>query len=286
MNPVRDRLDPISHDLIGTGRSVDRRLGPPTAADRGSSGVLLIGHGTRDAVGNDQFFALAGLLARQIAPVPVQGCLLELQRPSIAEGWDLLARQGVRHIHAVPLLLFAAGHAKSDIPLELANCQRAWPAISWDQTRPLSRCPELLDLVVRRIDDVLAAEPLQRDRTALVMVGRGSYDPCAEADMKLLAHCVGSRRQFREVATAFYAMAQPKLPEVLDNLAANRSIEAIIVQPHLLFAGAIDHAVRDLVAQSQQRHPHCRHHCSQYLGPEPEIAAALARRIAELPAAG
>jgi sirohydrochlorin cobaltochelatase len=252
----------------------------------GSSGVLLIGHGTRDAIGNEQFFALAELLARRLAPLPVQGCLLELQRPSIAEGWDLLARQGVRQIHAVPLLLFAAGHAKMDIPLALATCQRAWPTLSWTQTRPLSRCPELLDLIVRRIDDVLAAEPLQLDRTALVMVGRGSHDPCAQADMKLLAHCVGGRRRFQRIATAFYAMAEPQLPQVLDDLAADRSIQAIIVQPHLLFAGAIDRAIRDLVMQSQQRQPGCRYYCSQYLGAEPEIAAAVARRIAELSITG
>ncbi len=263
---------------------MNRRHPLPAAADRQRSGVLLIGHGTRDPVGSAQFFALAELVARRLAPLPVQGCLLELQRPNIAEGWEILARQSVRRIHAVPLLLFAAGHAKADIPLALASCQQKWPAIAWDQTRPLSRCPELLELAVRRIDAVLAAESLQPERTALVMVGRGSYDPCAQADMKLLAHCVGGRRRFRHVATAFYAMAQPKLAAVLDALATDRSIDAILVQPHLLFAGAIAQAIRDQVAESQQRHPHCRHFCSQYLGPEPEIAAALVRRLSELPA--
>ena len=268
--------------MIHSQNSVERHLPLPVAAGSDRRGVLLIGHGTRDTVGHAQFFALAELLARQIAPVPVQGCLLELQPPSIAEGWDSLARQGVCHIHAVPLLLFSAGHAKSDIPLALANCQRAWPAISWDQTRPLSRCPELLELILRRIDEAFTAAPLPLERTALVMVGRGSYDPCAQADLKLLAHCVGGRRRFRQVAAAFYAMAEPNLPQVLDELAADPAIEAILVQPHLLFAGAIDQAIRDLVAQSQQRHPHCRHYCSQYLGPEPEIAAALLRRISEV----
>ena len=278
---------PVLLSLINAPTAVNRPPLPPAAADIDDrSGVLLIGHGTRDAVGNEQFVALAELLARQVAPRPVQGCLLELQRPNIAEGWELLVRRGVRHVRAVPLLLFSAGHAKSDIPLALAGCQHAWPAISWDQTRPLSRCPELLDLVVRRIDDALAAEPLPPERTALVMVGRGSYDPCAQADMKLLAHCIGGKRRFRRVATAFYAMAEPKLPQVLDALLADPSIEAVLVQPHLLFAGAIDQAIRDLVAQAQQRHPHRRLFCSQYLGPEPEIAAALARRIAELPTRG
>jgi sirohydrochlorin cobaltochelatase len=266
--------------------SVNRQLNVPAAAEIDRSGVLLIGHGTRDAVGHEQFLALTDLLACQLAPQPVQGCLLELQRPNIAEGWELLARQGVRRIRAVPLLLFAAGHARSDIPQALADCQRNWPAIAWDQTRPLSRCPELLDLVVQRIDEAMAAAPLRPERTALVLVGRGSYDPCAQADLKLLTHCVGGRRRFRRIATAFYAMAQPKLPAVLDALASDPAIEAILIQPHLLFAGAIDQAIRALVAESQQRHPHCRHLCSHFLGPEPQIAAALVRRLAERSAYG
>ncbi len=271
---------------IAAENSVNRSQPLPAAAHHRRSGVLLIGHGTRDATGHEQFLALAELLGRRLAPLPVQACVLELQRPTIAAAWELLARQGVQHIHAVPLLLFAAGHAKLDIPRTLADCQQAWPAVTWDQTRPLSRCPELLELIVRRLDEVLAAELLPLERTALVMVGRGSYDPCAQADMKVLAHCVGGKRPFRRVATAFYAMAEPTLPQVLDDLATDQSIDAIVVQPHLLFAGAINQAIRDSVVQSQQRHPRCRHFGSQYLGPEPEIADALVRRIAELPASG
>lgn len=244
-------------------------------------GVLLIGHGTRDAVGTEQFFSLGAMLGRQIAPTPVQPCLLELQSPSIAEGWQRLASQGVTHVHAVPLLLFAAGHAKSDIPAALAACQRQTPGISWDQTRPLSRCPELLQLVSRRLDQVFTAGQLNPAETAIVLVGRGSHDPCAQADMKLLAHCVAGKRNVRRVATAFYAMAEPRLPAVLDAIAVDRSIRNIVVQPHVLFAGAIDQGIRALVAESQSRHPHRRHWCGDYLGPEAEVAAALVRRIEE-----
>jgi sirohydrochlorin cobaltochelatase len=242
-------------------------------------GVLLIGHGTRDAVGTAQFFALSELLGHQLAPIPVQPSLLELRSPTIAEGWQLLAHQGVTHIHAVPLLLFAAGHAKTDIPRALAECQQQTPEISWDQSKPLSRSRELLDLAVQRLDAVLVSQRLDLNVTAIVMVGRGSHDPCAQADLRLLAHCIGGRRRARHVKTAFYAMAEPKLPGVLDELARDRSIHNIIVQPHLLFEGAIHQAMRELVKQSQDSHPHCRHWCTGYLGPKPEVAAALARRI-------
>ena len=47
------------------------------------SGVLLIGHGTRDEVGTSQFFELAALLARRLDPLPVKSGLLEFQEPTI-----------------------------------------------------------------------------------------------------------------------------------------------------------------------------------------------------------
>ncbi len=280
MIPVQDR-----RDRVGPTQNQNHSQNQYSPADRaaamGGAGVLLIGHGTRDAVGTEQFFALADLLGRQLFPTPVQACLLELQSPGITEGWQRLVSQGVGHIHAAPLLLFAAGHAKTDIPQALNACQQRTPAITWDLARPLSRCRELLDLVVRRLEPVFTSGQLAPEQTAIVMVGRGSRDPCAQADMKLLAHCIGGMRRVRRVATAFYAMAEPKLPAVLNDVAADRLIRNIIVHPHVLFEGAIHQGIRSLVSQSQARHPHCRHCCSHYLGPEPELAAALVRRIAE-----
>lgn len=248
----------------------------------GRRGILLIGHGTRDLVGTAEFFALADRLGQQVRPLPLQACLLELQPPTIAAGWQALVGQGVTHIHAVPLLLFAAGHAKTDIPQALAACQQGTPEVTWDLTRPLSRCPEVLALVTRRLDQVLPSNPRERDRTALVIVGRGSYDPCAQADLKVLAHCIGILREVRRVEPAFFAMATPRLPEVLAQVAADREIEHLIVQPHLLFDGAIYQGIGRLVEHSQTLHPRCRHRCGRYLGPEAELASALVRRIQEL----
>jgi len=244
-----------------------------------SDGVLLIGHGTRDAVGTEQFFQLGQMLADRLAPVAVAACLLELQSPTIAEGWTRLVDQGVRRIHAVPLLLFAAGHAKSDIPDELAKCQIATPHIPWDQSRPLSRARELVALSLRRVDETICHWQLQPQSTALVMVGRGSHDPCAQADMRVLTECVASRRELKIRKTAFYAMATPKLPETLDQIAASADVSDVIIQPHILFEGSIHQSILAIVAAARHRHPNIRFWCSGYLGPEPELVTALIRRI-------
>lgn len=244
-----------------------------------SDGVLLVGHGTRDTIGTEQFFQLGKLLAGRLAPVPVESCLLELQPPTIAEGWRRLVDRGATHIYAVPLLLFAAGHAKSDIPDELAKCQLTTPHVRWDQSQPLSRAAELVELSLRRIDESIGQSQLDRRTSALVMVGRGSRDPCAQADMRVLTECVASKRSFKIHRTAFYAMATPKLPEILDQIAATGNVSDILIQPHILFEGSIHQSILGIVAETRQRHPDIRFWCSGYLGPEIELVNALIRRI-------
>jgi len=262
--------------VLGGGSVSESRFNDPLGD---GDGVLLIGHGTRDQMGTDQFFQLGTLLAQRLAPVPVEACLLELQPPTIREGFARLVGRGAKRIHAAPLLLFSAGHAKADIPNALASCQAEHPGVIWDQARPLSRCPELIALSLRRLDETLALAKADPARSALVMVGRGSHDPCAQADMRLLTQCVARQRSIVRSATAFYAMATPKLPAVLEAIAANREIDEVLIQPHLLFAGSIYQSLLSMVTQARLDHPHCRFWCGQYLGPELELVDGLIRRI-------
>ncbi len=270
--------------LLPTGTSIEQTLFSTPSSGVESSfgrfdGVLLVGHGTRDAIGTEQFFQLGRLLADRLKPIPVQACLLELQPPTIAEGWQRLIDQGVTRVHAVPLLLFAAGHAKSDIPDELAKCQAATPHVRFDQSQPLSRAAELITLSLRRIDESTSQSKLDPHTSALVMVGRGSHDPCAQADMRVLTECVAARWSFKIRKTAFYAMATPKLPETLDRIAESSDVSDVLVQPHILFEGSIHQSILEIVDQARQRHPKVRFWCSGYLGPEPELVGALVRRI-------
>mgnify|MGYP001827409743 CR=1 FL=1 len=181
-----------------------------------SAGVLLVGHGTRDEVGTEQFFELERRLADRLGPTPVSAALLEFQRPSISEAWESLIAQGVGHIHVAPLLLFAAGHAKQDIPEIIAKCAANSPTVVRAQSRPMSRHRSILELVVTRISRALEQCNAAPERTAVVMVGRGSHDPCAQADMRVLTEIAKRQLAVAAVETAFYAMASPKLPAVLD----------------------------------------------------------------------
>jgi len=271
---VSTRLDPLADVSL---RLAENRKGKMLFEP--GDGVLLIGHGTRDQQGTRQFFELGDRLASCLTQVPVQSCLLELQSPTIAEGWEVLRAKSVKRVLAAPLLLFSAGHAKSDIPDALNGCMTESSLMTWREARPLSRAPELLRLVIKRLDESMLQTNASSDATAIIMVGRGSFDPCAQADMKLLTHWVSGQRKAAKISTAFYAMAHPRLPVVLRRIAADKSIESIIVQPHLLFEGALYQSILKQVDEVASEFPTKQFVVSGYLGPEPEVAASIMRRL-------
>ena len=248
-----------------------------TALTELSTGVMLVGHGTRDELGTEQFFTLGKRLAEILAPTPVVPCLLEFQSPTIPEAWNQLVESGANTIRVAPLLLFAAGHAKQDIPDLLKECQTHHPEVRFTQTGPLSRHQQIVQLACQRVTE--ATKALDLARTALVMVGRGSHDPCAQADMRILTELIGHRFDFAHYATSFYAMANPRLPEVLDNVATLPNIDAIVVQPHLLFHGRLYQAIEKQVTEAATRHPNTQFLTSNYLGPEQHVAHAISDRI-------
>ena len=202
------------------------------------SGVLLIGHGTRDPLGTQEFLQIGQSLADRCGDVCVEPALLEFQSPTIPDAWRSLVHRGVTHIRVAPLLLFAAGHAKNDIPDIIRQCQADSRRddlleITVDQSSPLSRHPAIIQLVTRRISETHHNHPSDLARTAIVMVGRGSHDPCAGADMRVLSEIVRHRMDLPTVAVAFYAMASPRLPAVLTDIATSGDYDTVVVYPPL-----------------------------------------------------
>jgi len=249
-----------------------------------SAGVLLVGHGTRDPAGTSQFFQLAETLAGRMEQLPVAAGLLEFQRPTIDEAWQTLVAAGVNHVHVAPLLLFAAGHAKDDIPQAIGRCLSETSGMTCDQALPLSRHRAVVELAVRRVDAECGGGDVER--TGLIVVGRGSRDPCAQADLRILAELIHRRSRTKAAKAAFYAMAEPRLGDVVSQIASANRFRRIVVYPHLLFEGQIYREVQRQCAEFAGQFPQIEMRCCRYLGPEKEIAEAIASRVNTLASGG
>ena len=242
--------------------------------------LLLVGHGTRDGGGLAEFQRLAALVRGRAAGRFVEACYLELAEPTIAEGIARLAEAGAGQIIVAPVLLFAAGHVKRDIPAAVAEAASRFPELAIRIAGALDCSQHILALSQRRFEEALAGRrAIAAGKTLLLMVGRGSFDADATADMHRFAELRAQRTQVAKVVTCFVAMQRPSLAGALLD-ARNANFERIVVQPHLLFQGqllaeiqtAVEAAARHSDSADGQRIDWV---LTAPLGPEPELAAAV-----------
>ncbi len=235
--------------------------------------LLLVGHGTRDEAGVAAFARFVERLRVRL-PVDVAGGFIELSRPPLTEAVAGLYGAGHRKVAAVPLVLVAAGHAKGDIPAALARERERHPGLTYSYGRPLGPHPALLRLMAERLDAVL--DPADRGDTAVLLVGRGSTDPDANAEVCKVARLFWEGSGLAMAETAFVSLARPGVPEGLERcrrLGARR----IVVLPYFLFPGVLP----DRVAAEARAFAGAEVRCAEVIGDCDGLADLVAERYEE-----
>ena len=240
-------------------------------------GVLLIGHGTRDQQGLAEFAELVLGVRRELAPVPVESAFLELATPPIAVGIEQLVGRGVRRLVVAPVLLFAAGHAKSDIPAAVNAALKQHPGLDWRQADHLGCHPQLLDLSEQRFRAGWGDSDPRTNRCRLLVVGRGSHDAEATREALAYAELLRKRVGLAEVQVSFLAMAQPRFSDSLA-AAAEAECDMIVVQPHLLFRGELLEEVQQRVLDWSRRAPAKHWFVTGHLGPASQVISVMIDR--------
>ena len=242
--------------------------------------LVLVGHGTRSAEGAGEFCRFVervrALAGDRLAAV--DGGFIELSGPPISE---VVGRMPVtRHpeMVAVPLVLTAAGHGKGDIPGALAREQVRHPGLRWRYGRPLGPHPVLLDIVADRVDAALAGAP--REGTHVVLVGRGSTDPDANAEVAKVARLLWEGRGYAAVEYCFVSLAAPSVPDALARVAALGG-ERIVVAPYFLFPGVLPDRVAAQSRGFSGAHPGLDVRAAGLIGDCGELAGLVLERYEE-----
>lgn len=240
--------------------------------------LLIVGHGTVDERGVAEFRSFVRRVRERMSGVDVAGGFIELAAPAVTEAWGELTGNGHRDLAAVPLVLVAAGHAKGDIPAALEREARRHPGTSYRFGRPLGPHPTLLTLLAERIAEVVA--PDRWAETAVVLVGRGSTDPDANAEVCKVARLLQETRGFAFVETAFVSLARPNVTE---GLARARLLGArhVVVAPYFLFDGVLPQRVVTQATAFGQEHPDVGVSVAGYLGDCAGLADLVVERYQE-----
>ncbi len=201
------------------------------------TGLFIIGHGTRSSSGMDQYWHTVELIAKGRPKIPTVGGLIEFASPNLDEGLDNLCQMEVKEIIAVPLVLLGAGHQKDDGPEALRQARLRHPKITFKYGRALGIHPKVLSSVENRIK--LASRNTGANDTGVVLVGRGSTDPDANADLYKVARLMTDSRQLGEIIEpAFISLARPSVNEALAKI-KKLGMKSVIVAPYFLFTGVL-----------------------------------------------
>ncbi|MET7946932.1 uroporphyrinogen-III C-methyltransferase [Micromonospora sp. NPDC005324] len=242
------------------------------------TGLVIVGHGTRSAAGVEQFAALVERVRGRGDVGDVEGGFIELSRPPLTDAVGALVARGHRALVALPLVLTGAGHGKGDIPAAMAREQQRHPGLSYRYGRPLGPHPLLHEALEQRIDAALAGA--DRADTWVALIGRGSTDPDANAEVAKVARLLWEGRGYAGVEPGFISLAQPSVPAVLERL-RRLGARRIVVAPYFLFAGVLPDRIVAQSAEFAAAHPDLDVRVAEVIGDCDALADLVLQRYAE-----
>jgi sirohydrochlorin cobaltochelatase len=248
----------------------------------GKRGVMLCGHGSRDEDAVKEFAVLADQLRARLPHYPVEYGYLEFATPIIRDALDKLKAEGVDHVLAVPGMLFAAGHAKNDIPSVL-NSYAVRNSIRIDYGKELGIDPKMLRAAADRVEQAIAGAPgeIGRHETLLMVVGRGASDPDANSNVSKLTRMLWEGFGFGWAETAYSGVTFPLVEPALEH-AARLNYRRIVVFPYFLFTGILVERIYAATDAVARRYPGIQFVKAPYLNDHPLVLDTFEERIQQI----
>ncbi|WP_281825958.1 sirohydrochlorin chelatase [Jannaschia rubra] len=248
-------------------------------------GVMICGHGSRSQSAVDEFAVLAEKLPAYLPPDwMVDYGYLEFANPVIRDGLDRLREGGCDRILAVPGMLFAAMHAKNDIPTVL-NTYAAKHGIEVSYGRELGVDPKMIAAAGHRIEEALAradAEqgPVDRHDTCLVVIGRGASDPDANGNVAKVARMLHEGLGTGWLEVGYSGVTFPLVEPCLEH-AARLGYKRIVVFPYFLFSGILIDRIYGFTDRVAAANPGTSFVKAGYLNDHPKVLETFAERVTE-----
>ena len=246
-------------------------------------GVMICGHGSRDEEAVKEFLNFAKKLKNQLLQYELDWGFLEFANPVIKSGLDSLREKGIREIMSVPVMLFAAGHAKNDIPSVLNAYQAQYPELSISYGRELGIDLKLIRAAGERVKDAIeqADGDISPEETLLMVVGRGASDPDANSNVSKVTRMLWEGLGLGWAETAYSGVTFPLIKPGLEH-ASKLGYKRIVVFPYFLFTGILVKRIYQYTDMVAAEHPEIQFVKASYLNDHPLVLDTFSERVEEI----
>lgn len=249
-------------------------------------GIMVCGHGSRDEGAVREFAVVASALRERFADREVEYGFLEFATPIIREGLDKLVARGVTRIFALPGMLFAAGHAKNDIPSVLNTYAAQNPGIEIVYGRELGIDLKMIRAAGDRVQEAIAKANAEHGEvpmheTMLLTVGRGASDPDANSNVAKVSRMLWEGLGFGWGETAYSGVTFPLVQPGLEH-AVKLGYRRIVIFPYFLFTGILVNRIYDHTDMVAANHPDIQFVKAPYLNDHPKVLETFADRVDEI----
>lgn len=117
-------------------------------------------------------------------------------------------------------------------------------------------------------------------KIAVIVIGRGSSDPDANADFCKVVRLFGEGRNLGWVLPSFIGITRPLFEETVELVARTRP-ERIVIVPYFLFGGRLIVKLCQQVAGVRSRYPSINIRQAAYLGSDPGLFSLMDDRVNE-----
>ena len=244
---------------------------------------MVCGHGSRDEGAVHEFQAVARGIRERLPQYDVESGFLEFATPIIRDGLDKLRERGNTRVLAIPAMLFAAGHAKNDIPSVLRTYEAQHPQMQIDYGRELGIDRKMLKAASARIEEAVTAagDAVPRHETLLMVVGRGASDPDANSNVAKIMRMLWEGMGFGWGETCYSGVTFPLVEPGLEH-AVRLGFRRIVVFPYFLFTGILVNRIYDYTDVVAARHPDVEFIKAGYLNDHDEVMDTFAERVNDI----
>lgn len=246
-------------------------------------GIMVCGHGSRDEDAIREFQSVAIGIKQRLPHYDIESGFLEFATPIIRDGLDKLRERGNDLVLAVPGMLFAAGHAKNDIPSVLNTYEAEYPEMAIQYGRELAIDDKLLTAAADRIQEALdnCLTQVPKHDTLLCVVGRGASDPDANSNVSKIMRMLWEGFGFGWGETAYSGVTFPLVKPGLEH-AAKLGYRRIIVFPYFLFTGILVKRIYQHTDRVASKHPEIEFVKADYLKDHPKVLDSFSERVEEI----